>query len=377
MISTFGEFGSRLRNTILTIVIGLTWVVNIVFASFSLGDPVSLYALLVFFIVLFILSLLLEHTMINEDDVSEALSGQIYPSRIRTPLRVGYTPYIAVWLCWWFVTQLFFNAGLVFEYGYITQLLLLPLVVAALSVNSGIIEASLRVRRYILIMLLIVTALTLFFPTRAWAPQHVYALHTVVRVMIFFGMIMLNDSVTPANIYANLSADAGPVAKASPRGMLTQHLAGASIEDGTIEIRKAKIASIVEAYARIDEESTRVTEFIALTAWLLVTPLAAVLLVSMLAIAATFYNGRRRAMRVSAREAQKENSLPQTLMRQLPLPQPQHYHQQQQPTVVFDQHSTSTSQRRPAQQETPSPVAQAFSQRAAPTAATIFKFDPN
>jgi len=177
------------------------------------------------------------------------------------------------------------------ERGLLAQLLLMPLVLAALSADA-IFELSARRRHYIVVVLLVATLAALFFPTRAWAPQHSGALETTVRVILYFVAILLHDYISPPSVYVNLSAE--PALNAD-----------VEVAD---EHRRSRIAQIFDAYERIDGETMRVREFIALSAWVLVTPLYLVLLVYPLAIAAAIYTGRRRV--VDATEVVKLHPVP-------------------------------------------------------------------
>lgn len=305
-----GELGIRLRNTILTLVVCLTLAVNLVFAVATLVEPISLYTLLVYFVLLYALVMLLEQQMLRDEDVKEAMTTHVYPARMRTPLRVGFLPYVGVWLLWWLLTQLFFDAGLVFENGFVIQLLLVPLAITALAIDS-VYDPAPQIRHCVIAALLVVTAVALFFPTRMWAPQHTGALATAVRAVLYFFTILAHDYVSPANVYANLGTEQSQMQKTLQQQLYDNNDADLEAGNDSRQRRSVRVLSIVDAYQRIDEETLRVREFIALSSWLLVTPLAISLLLFPLAIGATFYAGRRQKWRtVDVTEEHKVHPVP-------------------------------------------------------------------
>lgn len=275
----FDDIGVRLRNTVVSLVVCLTLIVNLVLSIATLAEPISLYTLLIYALLIYALDLLLQHA-VAVDDVKEAMQTKEYPARFRTPLTVEFTAYVAIWLAWWFVSQVFFDAGLVFEQGFMLQLVLVPLVILALSINT-VFETRAVYRRYIVVVLLFVSAVTLFFPTFSWAPQHNGALSTVLRVVLYFVSILIQDWLVPANNYASVPAPGD------------EYVDNGDLESGLAEKRHLRIASIVDTFERISEERWRAREFIALSAWILITPLVITLLLFLVSVAATFERSRR------------------------------------------------------------------------------------
>lgn len=288
-----GELGVSLRNMVLRIVVFLTLIVNLIFITYTLLDPVSLYALLVYLAVLFLLVALLEQTLIRDEDVRDALSTSIYPAQLRTPMRVAFLSFVGAWLLRWFVTQLFFDADLLFDNAFVGQLILVPLVLFALSIDC-LFEITPVQRHYVITLLLLVELMTLFFPTRAWAPQEAGHAGTALRDMLYFASILWRDYKQPSNVYANLSAEAAQHLDIRP---LNQHLF--DMENGTIEPtnyerRRARVASIIDAHDRVSSDGVRSREFVALSAWILVTPLFIAVLLFPLALASILYSDRKR-----------------------------------------------------------------------------------
>ena len=306
-----GDLGLRLRNTALGLVAFVSIIANIVFIANNLDDAISRYTLLVYLLFMMALVALLEQTVIRDEDVREALASNVYPARVRTPMRVSFTPYIAVWLLWWFVSQLVYApAQLEFEAddthagALFALILLVPLVLLALSLEA-LFDFAPRRRNFIIMALLVATVIALFFPTHEWAPQRSNGVWTAVRVVFYFFSILGHEKISPPNVYANIGSDPTP-ANNEEHDVEAQRLT---------EKRRARVYLILDAYDRIDTETLRVREFIALSAWVLVVPVYLLLLIYPLSIAATIYAGRRdKARVVDPTEMQKVHPLPTTIV---------------------------------------------------------------
>lgn len=303
------EYGVLLRFAVLALVSAMAWIATLVFAypDDKLADPTSLYTLLVVAIVVLAMCVLLEQTLLLNEDIKEALSTTVYPQRLRIPMRVNFREYVEVWLAWWFISQLFFCAGVVYESGVIRHLLLVPLVLFAFSIDC-LFDASARTRYFSIVALWIITTIVAFFPTRDWAPQHASVVWTELRVVLFFVSIMVRDYISPANVYANINTDVNAERVRS----LHQQLFGADSDLESGDKRVSRVVSIVDAYDRIDNEMLRVREFIWLSAWILVSPMYIVLLLFPLAMFAAVYAGRRdtRLINNEASETRKQHPVP-------------------------------------------------------------------
>lgn len=309
----FNSLGAPLRNTVLVLVVCLSVIVNIIFCAATLSDPLSLYTLLAYVLILGALTLQLESTLVYESDIKDALAANVYPARFRTPLRIAFHAYVLVWLAWWFVSQMFFDAGVVYAHGYVVQLVLVPLLFLTYSYDVPL-SLPAKYRRAVVNALLFVTLVALFFPTFGWAPQHAAAWQPALRVLLYFLSIAVHDFSTPANAHVALSTGGGG---GSPRSRRLLHQVLNGNEDpnddahdpelGDLqERRRLRIQSIIDAHERIDEETARAREFIAESAWILVTPLAIVLLLFPLALFTLLRISARRRYAAHQLHVQRE-----------------------------------------------------------------------
>lgn len=284
----FNTLGLPLRNTVLTLVFLLSVIVNIIFCAATLSDPLSLYTLAAYLVVLGALGLQLENTQLADGDAKD--------TRLRTPLRVSFFAYVLVWLAWWFISQMFFDAGVVFAQGYIVLVILVPLIFLQYSYDVPL-NLPPKYRRFVVYALLFVTGLALFFPTFGWAPQHVNAWQPALRVLLYFLSILTHAFNVPLSAHIALPSGTSPRSSKPLQQVLTEDPNDDpnDVEMGDIqERRRIKLQSDIDARERIEEEVQRTREFIAESAWILVTPLAVVLLLFPIVILALMRNSARR-----------------------------------------------------------------------------------
>ena len=282
--NAFLHVGAGMRKIVLRIVAALSLLVNLVFAIATLAKPLSLYTLLVYSLMLAVIGVLLEQTAIDRGELRAALASDVYPALIRTPAGSGFTLYVGAWLAWWIVSQLFSNAGVVFERNIVSTIVLVPLVLAALA-SYAVYTVKSKTRRALLFAVRIATLVVLFFPTRSWAPQYNSALATSIRATLFFVALLVLDSLKPPQLYADVDNFAQDRSTDQERAELAQ----------VSDERQRSADAILDAHRRIDTELDRQREFVSLTAWILVTPLVVAGLLFPLALVSFFYSIRPKA----------------------------------------------------------------------------------
>lgn len=275
------EMRAPFRETRLTFILSMSFVVHLILTVSTLATPAGLYTLLVYAVLLCLVSYTLSRIGIDQGDLREALYPHVYPPRIRTPLHTEFLPYIGVWLAWWTVTELFraamvrYNDLIVWQFFFFPALVILVTWLRSNASQHG--SISLRAANGALLVLQIVTAITLFFPTASWVPQHGPArLTTALRATLYFFAVFLFDYVKPARTEQTLH-DSNKVranTDATVRRMIRE---GDVLEQGlenssTAQQRREQIVSIVAAYEAVAQEHARVYEIATLNAWILVSP---------------------------------------------------------------------------------------------------------
>jgi hypothetical protein len=284
----------NVRDTLLTLVILLTLLVNLVLAVATLSKALSLYTLLVYLIVIGGMNTLVGSGLLTQEDVVEAMDTGVYPPRMRLPMRLQFAPIVALWLLWWFVSQAFFETDMVFESGLFVQLALLPVVLAAFAARS-VFAAPDSVQFGTAALLAVATLISLFVPTRDWAPQYTSAVSTVVRVVLYFALVSLLDYVNPPQRYGDMVAHQSLGNRELDRlnNMFSQLESGGGAQPPVDSERMAQIRSVVAAHSCVRDETHRVITIAVLAGWLLVTPLASALLGFPVVVIATIAGKRR------------------------------------------------------------------------------------
>ena len=274
----------RYRNIGLTLVFLLALIVHFLFLAFSLLDPVSLFGLFFFSVFLYLVVLVFERSVI-QPDITEALSTQVYPARFRAPLNSEFSTYILVWLAWWIISQLFFDAGVLYEHGFVLQFVLIPLVTFAIGVNMFS-DSAARYRRYVNLALLFVTFVTLFFPTTSWAPQHANIFFTGLRGCLYFLSLLTFEYTSPGNFHVDVSS-------AKVHRHEFGHRAVLLADEKDERHRGICVDTAVEMVQKIYDEKWRPREFVAMSAWILVTPMSITLMLYFATLFATIGTSRR------------------------------------------------------------------------------------
>lgn len=272
----------QLRKTRLSLILAVSFVVHLVFTASGFATAVGLYTLLAYALLVCLLSYALGWIGIDQYDLRDAMSPDIYPIRIRTPLHIEFAPYIAVWLAWWTVSELFRAALILYHDAILWQFFFFPALVILITWlrgvgNGGLVGAIGRItgKTVPLFVLQVATTATLFFPTLAWAPQHNRPLVTSARVFLYFAAVLLYDYMRPATTHVTLISEldrgAGTVDNKVRRVLRTIER---DAENGGAydQRRKEQVVNIVAAYECVANEHARAYEIATLNAWILVSP---------------------------------------------------------------------------------------------------------
>lgn len=290
--STFSLIGARVRRLVLGIVLFTSLAVNVVFAICTLVNPVSLYALLVFALIIAAIGYLVEFTLADAEEVADAVMTDIYPALLRAPVCMSYEWIVGAWLAWWLVTQLMWAADIVYQRSIVTSLIIVPLLLLymLLRVLSRTLEWASQ-ESFLVLAIQLVTFAALFFPTTEWAPQYSGVVGVCVRVVLFFIGVMLATFLEPphwdvllddpvadsaTSTGAPATADSQPLArieleiKALMQNTLFD-VEGVSTQQRQRRFERAR--AMLAAHARTGAERRRMRNTVALTAWVLVLPL--------------------------------------------------------------------------------------------------------
>lgn len=235
------ELRIQLRKMRFSLVLGLSFIVHLIFTACGFATAVGLYTLLAYTILICMLSYALNWLGADRTDLIQTAS--FYPMRVQTPLHVEFLPFIGSWLAWWTITELFKSALILYRDTILWQFFFFPALVVLvtwLRSSSAGIARVLGKSSVPLLILQIATIATLFFPTRSWAPQHSEPFITSARVLLFFISILLYDYLRPANTQVTKDLE--------------------------------HQASIVSAYENVANEHSRALEIASLNAWILVSP---------------------------------------------------------------------------------------------------------
>lgn len=298
------ELRVRLRKMRLTLIFFLSFVVNLVLAAFGLATPIGLYTLLVYAALLWLLSALMSCVGIDQRELHDAMRNRAQTARVRTPLHVEFVPYVGMWLAWWIVTELFRAARIVYTNNVLLQFFFFPALVLCTTYAQ-----SWPVRRSIadcaVLVLQIATAVVLFFPAQAWAPQHTNTLATTGRALVYFFALMLFDYVRPATLDAeacrSLKTDNDALLRRLMRDDDELDSTGSddctALEQGIgradMQQRRESLVQILVAHERLTREHARAYQIAVLNAWILVSPMI-VVLVGVFATTLIFFAGTAR-----------------------------------------------------------------------------------
>jgi len=244
------------------LVVVLALVLNLLLAFFGAASTLGAYALLVFLLALYAFDAVLGEPSVVRHALVCQYAGAEHP---HTPLVYNETAvFIGVWLLWWLSSTLLTAADCVFEqplYVLVAPLVVVALLVAWADVWSAHVGGALdtRVLRRVVDAHGALLLVALAFPSAAWAPQRTGTLHAVLRVFVYF------CGVFAADFALERTALRGDEVDARVQQLAPAH-AGAE---------SARLCATLALYERTRAaERHRAKCIVALTAWLLVTPLS-------------------------------------------------------------------------------------------------------
>jgi hypothetical protein len=294
--STILAVGARVRRLVLGTVLFMTLAVNVIFAICTLVNPTSIYAVLVLGLLLGGIHWLAEHTLVDAEEVVEAVLSNAHPALLRAPICIPYTWIVGTWLAWWFVTQLLFQVGIVYGHSLAGAIVIVALLIGVMALR--IFASALEMRSleaWLLFFVQLTTYVLFFFPSTDWAPQYIGALLVCARVVLFFVGIMLATFVEPPQWDVSLD-EPRPVleAEAEIRALMQNILNDP--ESGTTQqqkLRYERARAMLHAHARITQENRRVRATVAVSAWILVVPFTVVLFVYPCLLIALIYDAAK------------------------------------------------------------------------------------
>ena len=298
--SSFSLVGARVRRLVLGIVLFASLAVNVVFAICTLVNPVSLYAVLVFALIVSAIGYLVEFTLADAEEVADAVMSDVHPALLRAPVCMSYEWIIGAWLAWWIVTQLMWAADIVYQSSLVSSLIVVPMLLAYMVLRLvGRASAELWTLPETLLLLAIqlVTFTTLLFPSTDWAPQYISVLAVCARVLLFFAGVMLATFLEPPHWDVSLDDEPRPFLSVETeiknlmQNALLDNDSTASSQQRQRRFERAR--AMLAAHARTAVEQRRMRNIVALTAWVLVLPLRVVLVVYPLLLAAMIYDSAK------------------------------------------------------------------------------------
>lgn len=305
--STFSLVGARVRRIVLGIVLFTSLAVNIVFAICTLVNPVSIYAVLVFAIIISAVGYLIEYTLADAEEVADTVMSDMHPALLRAPVCMSYKWIVGAWLAWWFIPQLLWAADIVYQHSLVSTLVIVPLLFLYIMLRmlNRAPELWASLESFLLLALQFASFVALFFPSVEWAPQYIGVLAVCVRVLLFFVGVMLATFLEPPHWDVSLDDDARPLLnieveiKNLMQNTLLDSEGGMSTQQRQRRFERAR--AILAAHARIDAEQRRMRDIVALTAWVLVLPLRAVISVYPVLLFSMIYDSAKsKRVRVAA-----------------------------------------------------------------------------
>ena len=278
--STIAAVGARVRRLVLGIVLFTSAAVNVIFAVCTLVNPISIYAVFVFGLLLAVIGWLVEYTLADAEEVAEAVLSNMHPALLRAPVCMSYEWIVGTWLAWWFITQLLFAAGVVYSHSLVGPIIVMPLLFGAVAVRvfAGALEMR-ALESWLLLLLQLATYTLLFFPCADWAPQYIGLALVCARLALFFTGIMLITFLEPPQWDVSLD-DTRPAhnVEVEIRNLMKNAIydpesASQHLQTARFERARAMLA----AHARITREHRRMRTTVALTAWVLVMPLTIIM----------------------------------------------------------------------------------------------------
>lgn len=284
--------GQVVRDYTLGLAFTLAIVTHVVFNAASLDKAISLYVLFVFLLLSSALLVLVDAATTTKIDVRRALNSTSYPATLRAPVSAGFVFYIGAWLLWWVITQLFRSAGVVYTRNFMLAIVA-PLVLAV-ATTRGLWRVGATLRKVLVDALLVALLFSLFFPNHDWAPQMAGTVGSMLRVIAYFLLVYVLDYLIPPVIYVEID-------RQSDVDVLQRN----DLEAGE-SARHIRMDAVLEAQRAIVRERARQSEIVALSAWILVTPLYVSLLLSVPVVALVL------ADRGQARSHQTTNKPPRS-----------------------------------------------------------------
>jgi hypothetical protein len=313
--SVVSTIGARVRGLVLGIVMLASLAVNLVFAVATLNNPFSAYALCAFGGILAIIGWLVHYTVVDIEEVAEVVLTNIHPALLRAPVCIAYEWYVGTWLAWWFVTQLFYQCGIVYEHTMVGTIILAPLVLVTLLVRvfATSLVINPKLESWMLIFTQITTYTLLFFPSPNWAPQYNSTPMIALRILLYTLASIQLDFLEPPQWDISLDEplrlrDSEVNVHNFLKDSIKQELGNSTQQMA----RLAKAQAILSAHAHVNHENRRMKTFATLTTWILVLPIVVVGAIYPVFVVLSIYdaakNTRRRALVVS--QAQPSVAIP-------------------------------------------------------------------
>lgn len=300
--SALTAVGARVRRLVLGIVLFTSLAVNVIFAVCTLVNPISIYAVFVFGLLLTVIGWLVDYTLADAEEVAEAVMSNFHPALLRAPVCMSYEWIVGTWLAWWCVSQLLFSAGIVYGHSLVGSIIVVPVLVGVIGLRVFASALEMRsLESWLMLTLQLATYTLLFFPSTDWAPQYIGIPMVCARVVLFFIGIMLASFLEPPVQDVSLDGAAGddgsrPVhdVETEVRRLMNNSLYDA--ESGGHQQQAARFErarAMLGAHARITREHRRMRNTVALTAWVLVLPLPVVAIAFPVLLVALIYESAK------------------------------------------------------------------------------------
>ena len=320
------QIGARVRRLVLGIVLFVSLLLNAVFAICTLVSPVSIYALMVYALVISGVAFLAEYTVADAEEIFDAVMANAHPTTMRAPVAISYGWIIGAWLAWWTISQTLWVADIVYQQTLVPSVVLLSPLCIAIVLRLSARSLWQTVEPFILFALQLITFVLLFVPTEAWAPQYIGVAMVCARVLLFFGAIMLSVFLEPPGWDVCLDEETArelPIEK-ELKTLLHNALADDTVLTQQRRARFARVRAVLTAYYRAKDEDRNMRGTVAMTAWVLVLPTTALLIVYPLQLFSMVYYSAKVQRTYKFAFSKTPVAVPQQRQQQ----------QQQQPTPV-------------------------------------------
>lgn len=237
-----------LRETNRVLVIVLSALVNGVFIFSGIARPLGLYTLVVHCLVVYILVSSLEHCGSParcELEVDKRPDLHTHSLNYSSTLQTS----VVVWLAWFVLAHLFFEADLLFAHS---RLLLLLLFITSAATTVASYRPQWKVCEILAThAFVVVYIICLAFPSTRWVPQTAPSASTLIRVALFF----LTSSVIDIIARYEAVSESQVVTDADPESNSTRQFC----------------LTMENANHLVVSDSQRTRRVMTQTAWLLIT----------------------------------------------------------------------------------------------------------